>query len=479
MNEIPTYYVTLKPIREGAQPAFGWRNIAFVPDPAIDEVGVYLSEHDQRVVADDNVQSLILEYLKGCGVVKPENWREVTEEEYLEARSVNLGVEDSESYNDLQKKGGGGQWLVRYEYSGPVDEKTRDFCREVISLGKLYTEEEIKNGLSNPEFGDYSIFDYKGSYGCRHVWKRRIYFEDYEDNEVRRVGFVPQVVSRLDDKMATTLNAYLSKDEQMQVVAPLLIPDKKIFRNDEIGRYNMEFSRETIKELFDVALSRDVLEKEDLFKDTHEGSTAPAYVLDAWISEDENDKAYTQFGFGLSRTPIGTLFVHSQVTDKDYWTKEIKGNKKYAYSIEALMNLSIVKLSKMEKEQIVLPDGEHLINGTIYVVEGGVVVSTKEVTPEQEEVIEDVAEEAAPEEMAEEAVVEKAPATPEATTEAPVEDERLAKLEAAQEELMSEIAKLKGELEAPKVEDVAVAMSDERPLWKRFSDGINAIKKQK
>jgi hypothetical protein len=143
------------------------------------------------------------------------------------------------------------------------------------------------------------------------------------------------------------------------------------------------------------------------------------------------------------------------------------------------MNLSIVKLSKMEKEQIVLPDGEHLINGTIYVVEGGVVVSTKEVTPEQEEVIEDVAEEAAPEEMAEEAVVEKAPATPEETTEAPVEDERLAKLEAAQEELMSEIAKLKGELEAPKVEDVAVAMSDERPLWKRFSDGINAIKKQK
>jgi hypothetical protein len=46
MSEIATYYVTLKPIREGAQPAFGWRNIAYVNDPAIEEVGVYLNAHD-------------------------------------------------------------------------------------------------------------------------------------------------------------------------------------------------------------------------------------------------------------------------------------------------------------------------------------------------------------------------------------------------------------------------------------------------
>jgi hypothetical protein len=135
----------------------------------------------------------------------------------------------------------------------------------------------------------------------------------------------------------------------------------------------------------------------------------------------------------------------------------------------------------MEKEQIVLPDGEHLINGTIYVVEGGVVVSTKEVTPEQVEVIQEVVEEAAPEVMAEEvkeeepaALAEEAPAV-----EAPVEDERLAKLEQAQDELMSEIAKLKSELAAPVMEDVPVEMSDNRPMWRRISDGINATKKQK
>jgi hypothetical protein len=265
----------------------------------------------------------------------------------------------------------------------------------------------------------------------------------------------------------------------MQVCAPLLVPDKDIFRDDEIGRYNMRFSSETIKEMHEIALSNGTLEKDDLFKDTHKGGVAPSYVLDSWISESAEDKAYTQYGFDQSALPFGTLFVLSQVTDKGYWENEIKANKKHAYSIEALINLSIIKLSKMEKEQILLPDGEHLINGTIYVVKDGVVIEKKEVTAEQEEVIEEVAA-ATPEVMADVPVEEIV--TPTAVVEevAPVvEDDRLAKLEAAQESLMSEIAKLKSELEAPLLEELPVEMSDNRPMWRRISDSINTIKNQK
>jgi hypothetical protein len=265
----------------------------------------------------------------------------------------------------------------------------------------------------------------------------------------------------------------------MQVCAPLLVPDKDIFRDDEIGRYNMRFSSETIREMHEIALSNGTLEKDDLFKDTHKGGVAPSYVLDSWISESADDKAYTQYGFDQNALPFGTLFVLSQVTDKGYWENEIKANKKHAYSIEALINLSIIKLSKMEKEQILLPDGEHLINGTIYVVKDGVVIEKKEVTAEQEEVIEEVAE-STPEVMADVPVEEIV--TPTAVVEevAPVvEDDRLAKLEAAQESLMSEIAKLKSELEAPLLEELPVEMSDNRPMWRRISDSINTIKNQK
>jgi hypothetical protein len=505
MEEIATYYVTLKPIREGGVSPIGMKNIAFVNDPAVEEVGIYLNYHDKKIVADDETKVALFDYLKGCGIEKPAHWREVSDEEYLEARELDLGAGDPlESTNDFEKKDGSGRWLVRYKYDGPNDEKTRSFCMEILSLGRLYTEEEISNGLSNPEFGNYPIFNYKGSYGCRHVWQRMIFFEDYEDKEVRRVGNVPQVVSRLDDKDARTLNAFLSKDEKMQVVAPLLIPEKDIFRNDEIGRYNMRFTKEAILDLQKVAVDNKVFDKEDLFKDTHEGGKAPSFVIDQWVSMSADDKAYTTYGLNITRNPIGTWFVHSQITDKTYWEKEIKLNKKYAYSIEALMNLSIIKMSKMTTEQIVLPDGEHLINGTIYVVKDGAVVEAKEVTSEQEDVIEEVVTEGLNEETKEEETLNETTEeevlnedeTKEEETlnedEKPLEemedantegeaseDDRVAKLEQQQEEILSEIAKIRAEVEAPKEEEVAVDMSDKRPTWKRISDGINAYKKNR
>ena len=130
----------------------------------------------------------------------------------------------------------------------------------------------------------------------------------------------------------------------------------------------------------------------------------------------------------------------------------------------------------MEKEQILLPDGEHLINGTIYVVQDGVVIEKKEVTADQEAVIEEVAA-ATPEQMADVPVEEIV--TPVVEETPVVEDDRLAKLEAAQESLMSEIAKLKSEMEAPLLEELPVEMSDNRPIWRKISDSINTIKNQK
>jgi hypothetical protein len=497
MDKLATYYVTLKPVKEGRPMASGLGNIAYVSDPAVEEIGIYLNAHDLRVVANQDIQDKILEYLKGCGVEKPSHWKEVSEDQYMQSVKVEMNQPtDAESFNDVSNKDNTGQWLVRYEYTGPKDDKNRSFCSEILGLNRIYTEEEIKNGLSNPEFGIYSIWDYKGSFGCRHIWKRKIYFEDYEDNELRTVGRVPQVERFLDDKDARTLNAYLSKDEKMQVCAPLLIPDKDIYRNDEIGRYNMRFSSETIAELRTLAQDKGVLSKTDLFKDTHRGGTAPSHIVKEWITESKNDPAYTEYGFDINRCPIGTWFVLSQVTDREYWEKEIKGNKKHAYSIEALMNLTIIKMSKMEKEQIVLPEGEHLIDGTIYIVKDGVVIEKKEVTEEQEEVIEEVAEAAAEkegleteekpkEEMAateEKPAEEMAEAPAEPTVEAPKEEggeDRVAKLEKAQEQLMEEIAKLKSEIGKPKEEEVEVVMSDSRPVWKRISDGINVINKSK
>lgn len=72
-----------------------------------------------------------------------------------------------------------GMFKIRYQYIGPRDEKNREFCAAVLDMNLIYRKEDIDMmsfSTTNPEFGTYSIFNYKGSYGCRHHWSRRVYF---------------------------------------------------------------------------------------------------------------------------------------------------------------------------------------------------------------------------------------------------------------------------------------------------------------
>jgi hypothetical protein len=49
----------------------------------------------------------------------------------------------------------------------------------VLDLNLIYRKEDIDTmttNMANPEFGLYSIWDYKGSYGCRHRWHRLVFF---------------------------------------------------------------------------------------------------------------------------------------------------------------------------------------------------------------------------------------------------------------------------------------------------------------
>ena len=63
---------------------------------------------------------------------------------------------------------------VRFKYIGPRDEKNRKFCAEMLVKNRVYRIEDIEQ-LSNPEFGSYNIFLFRGSYNCRHAWVRLYY----------------------------------------------------------------------------------------------------------------------------------------------------------------------------------------------------------------------------------------------------------------------------------------------------------------
>lgn len=74
---------------------------------------------------------------------------------------------------------------VRYAYAPTSlsDDKSRDFCRLMISAGKVYRKEDIIAAGSqavNPGWGagganTYDIWKFKGGGSCRHFWERRTY----------------------------------------------------------------------------------------------------------------------------------------------------------------------------------------------------------------------------------------------------------------------------------------------------------------
>jgi len=197
-----------------------------------------LSEQDLFKVLTDEDQEYLLDYLSQYGEDESELFAagfEVVNEEDLEGddelkikgeklKSVELRDEwglrpDKLSKYDVKHPDGEGIWLVRYQYalakelSPPeIIDTSRKFCRHMIEWkndsNRVYKREVLEE-LKNDEFGAYNVFWYKGSYNCRHVWKRKLYFLPTgakSTDDIRAVGAVPYVARRLNDKRAITRN---------------------------------------------------------------------------------------------------------------------------------------------------------------------------------------------------------------------------------------------------------------------------------
>ena len=117
-------------------------------------------------------QERILEFLKRDSIGRKNislslyNSIDLTQEERKSLpvlmNEVLLAEDDTLFYYD---KKSGQHW---HEGNGPIDSHSRDFCVEMIALGKFFTRNDI--ALLSTYLG-YDCFDYAGSYGCRHTWK--------------------------------------------------------------------------------------------------------------------------------------------------------------------------------------------------------------------------------------------------------------------------------------------------------------------
>jgi hypothetical protein len=171
-------------------------------------------------------------------------------------------------------------------------------------------------------------------------------------------------------------------DVKYRVTAPAMIPMEIYRRDDETGEYYVQFTAETIEQIH--AKFMQDLKNRDVFNLEHDqAQTVPAYILESWIVENPKlDKSFTTFGIEV---PKGTLMLTAQITDKEYY-QELVSKDQIGFSIEGFLGLKMSNQLKLNNMK--LPDGEHLIEGKVYVVKGGEIIEIKD-APKEEVAMED------------------------------------------------------------------------------------------
>ena len=239
-------------------------------------------------------------------------------------------------------------------------------------------------------------------------------YSDGEDLGIEQIAFTSNPAIKVKGMAFNAEYLVYSDDLKYRITAPAMIPMEIYRRDDKTGEYYAQFTAETIEHIH--AKFMQDLKNRDIFNLEHDQSQqVPAYILESWIVDNpQHDKAFSTFGIEV---PKGTLMITAQVTDKDYYNELVKAEQ-IGFSIEGFLGLKLSnQINKYNMNK--LPDGEHLIEGKIYVVKGGEIIEIKDAPKE------DVAMEA-------ETVVEE-----EVTTETDPIDEQPAPEEVVKEEEMA------------------------------------------
>ena len=256
-------------------------------------------------------------------------------------------------------------------------------------------------------------------------------------------------------------------DSKMRVAAPVMIP-MDIYRSDEDGEYYVEFNEEVIEQIYSKFMQN--LSNKDLFNIEHKAENkVPAYVLESMLVDTDAKIQMLKSDYNID-VPKGSVFVVSQITDKDYYNSLVSKDQ-LGYSIEGFLGLKLNK-HNMVKEKYEL-DGKfyEVVDGKLTPIaleeEKEEEVVMAEETEEKEEVVE--------EEMAEEVVEEKEEVVEEEMAVDPVVDSNAVLeivqplLDAHREEIMGLIAEALNKEEEVE-EEVEMAEEVKLSVSQKFSN---------
>ncbi len=150
-----------------------------------------------------------------------------------------------------------------------------------------------------------------------------MYFSEFTDNQI-------------DKNFQFSVN----KDSQM-IVGPALVPNFKIYREDEQGEYYLFFTPNVIKTMVDKFNANNPSGKINF---NHSNQMISANIVGSWIVADSMYDKSKFYGFDL---PVGAWFIEVHVDDPSFWKDQVKENGFYSFSVEGIMGQRLVEMSRV------------------------------------------------------------------------------------------------------------------------------------
>jgi hypothetical protein len=215
-------------------------------------------------------QERMLETLASKGIsnkqLESDGYIIIGEEDF--GKQLGFNVTSNDAKPDLPTTDTAGSFKILYKYKGPRDNKNRDFCQRMLGLDLLFRKEDIQRLTmkgANSEFGYYDIFQYKGSFGCRHRWTKVYTYQ--------KKSLLPEAAAILNDQIARsrenlTKETFAQVGDKQVCAGPLMIPNKLIFRVDENNDpYFVYFSEETVRMIAKKLMESNYLDSVNLEHD--------------------------------------------------------------------------------------------------------------------------------------------------------------------------------------------------------------------
>jgi|14BtaG_2_1085337.scaffolds.fasta_scaffold16152_2 hypothetical protein len=302
------------------------------------QAGIEWASNKLKKIRDEQRQELIIQLCEMNGEVL--SFDDTVYIDGTKSNFENIGdyVKGIVGLDILGKQDADQEPEIKYRYTGPISSNSRNFCKAMIRMGKLYTREELSSMSRSINTGfrhrgrPYSIFDFKGGVNCNHYWEEvEVYREGSRTvvmSKGRADGRAGQVASSSNDYWRYPGTFAFSEDDQMIVTGPAMIPDQLILRKDEYGNpFHVFFSKETVAKIAQKFFEYNKQNNTDINHD--DDITTNNTLLESWIVTDPEMDKSKAMGFNV---PAGSWMASYKINDEETWQK-IKEGELQGFSV--------------------------------------------------------------------------------------------------------------------------------------------------